>query len=87
MTPYDLENIFALTITNVLKLEFGAEICTNQEMVCLINKKGNKVYIKKDRHCIKLSAYKVSARCYYKEFTSYVDMVVAINELKIKLKL
>ena len=83
-----MEDLYALTILEVIKLKFGSNIGENaQSIVSFTNAKGNRIYVEKTRFNIKISAYKVSARCYYAEVNDWVNMITSIDELKNKLKL
>lgn len=83
------KQLFALTVLEVINLNFRTTYGNNPIHIGFENQKGNKVYVSMDfsDNKIKVSAYKVSKRCSLIEIENESDIEKMKNELITKLKL
>lgn len=88
------KQLFALTVLEVINLNFRTTYGNNPIHIGFENQKGNKVYVSMDNRLfgisdnkIRVSAYKVSKRCSLIEIENESDIEKMKNELITKLKL
>lgn len=83
------KQLLALTVLEVINLNFRTTYGRNPLHIGFENQKGNTVYVSMDfsDNKIKVSAYKVSKRCSLVEIENESDIEKMKNELISKLKL
>jgi hypothetical protein len=82
-----MENLFALTILKVLRLDFHSTQGRNPNHFGFQNRKGNTIYVSNMNGKITVSAFKVSKRCCNIEIESESDIEIMADKIISTLKI
>jgi len=75
------ETLFALTILEVLRLEFRSTYGRNPIHFGFENKKGNSIYVSRMNDRVTVSAFKVSRSCFSTEIENEIQIGIMSDEL------